>query len=314
MEIIVSGEKRYRGKQEIISKVPNFSLRQIQAVIGNSIVIYMPEGEYQEKDYIELVKTGFAKKIAEKTKGKITDEDIKRMIEGMNVEDIANVKIEVISDPLEYGEKVLKDEKDTIKSIFGDTKSGEYQYIRLEDYDCTQKEVKTMPNFSIGELQASIVTTDNHNDEIENVLYVYAPEREYEEKDYEELVHNQKRQTIIESIQQTTGDKLEIEEIKRIADEIAYKIKKDIEVVVYTNPYEYGQALADDSIRIDSIHGNTTYYECGNGKEFSLNALQVNKVQEVCWEDDSAKIVNERYGIYLPDEEYKKCLPQFTYQ
>lgn len=313
----ISGYYRYAQSKHITCKMPNFSLNQIQAIKGIDICsIYIPEREYEEKDYQELIKRRFVEKLKEKAEGKITDEDVNSIAEGIDINFITNTEIELISNPFEYGKKLFKDENNKIKSIFGDTKLGEYEYSYLEEYDYSEKKVKTMPDFNVGRVQATILSTYDlwDNIRIGSKLYIYVPEREYEEKDYEELVHKQKRDKIVETIKQESGNKLDMEEIKQIADEIADKIEMDAKVEVSMSPYKYGEMIDDDKCRIDNLLGNTTDDEYNNYKDFSLNMLQLNKIQEIYSEYGIVNISNERYCIYLPDEEYKKCKPEVTYQ
>ncbi len=323
LEIVSIGNKRYVEKKHkaIICKLPNFSLAQLQVIRGVNIVIYIPEQEFLEKDYKELIQKRFGKKLKEKTEGKLEDKDINSIVEGIEVDDITDITIEVTSDPFEYGEHIIEDDEKKIESIFGDTKSGKSEYTYIEEFDdCFQKQITAMPNFSVGTIQASKVCLYDEWDNIktESVLKIYVPEKEYEEKDYQELVHNKKRDHFVQMIKQQTNGKMDIEKIREIAARLADKIGSD-NVVITTSPYEYGDKNYIEKVQprysnianyiVEYIEGDTRKSPSYSVEEFSLNMLQIRKIQIKSYDTNGYGVVEdeqitEQYTIYLPNEDY----------
>lgn len=309
---------RYPYETEIIGKLPNFSLDQLQVVNHNysNIFIYMPEQEYAEKDYKELAEQTIRKKLTEQLKekanGKLSDEDIDNIIKGMGEDILNDTKIEILSDPFEYANQIII-ENEEIRNICGDMIFGKSEKINIEVefYGSFKQQITTIPNFSLKSLQASSMnkyTDDAFDDRAKvktgRVLTIYIPEKEYEEKDYKELIHNKKRDEITAIIMQQTNNSICIEKVAEIADVLADKVDADKEFSILSSPYEYADFIYqsnDDSKTIEStqILGDMENYN------FSLNMLQVRKIQKFIYNCDELDYnLFEQYAIYIPNEKY----------
>ena len=281
------------------------------------IDIYIPEKEYEEKEYRELLQKRLEKKLSEELKaklqGKLQDKDIDKIIERTRNDIFVDVKIKIITDPFEYGNKMMEKEDETTEDICGDIKPGKYKNDYIEKYECTRKQIISVPNFTLGEVQA------NAKDEYEEsyssgkrvrvgrTLTIYVPEKEYEEKDYKELVHNQKRDNLIQKIMEQTKGNISLDEVRQIADRLADKIEPDEQIIITTSPYEYYEKCSD-KIRRDRGY-ITEDVELEGDREsdenFSLNKLQARRIETGFWsnEEQMTEFVEEYY-MYIPNESY----------
>lgn len=295
-----------------INELPNFSLQQLQVVKSGMLHIYIPEGEYEERDYRELIQKRLTRKLTqqvkEKAKDQLTDEDIDRIVKGMGENILKDIEIEGINDPEKYGEQMMETGKNAIKNISGDTKAGKYENIYVEGIDCFKEQITSMPNFTLGIMQANMINKRDF-DNVKSILTIYIPAREYAEKDYQELMHNRKRDSFIQLISKQLDDNIDIEKVKEIADEMAGKVELDKQITIVTNPYEYGEwdgkKFLENNYMVNEISyiaGDTEevgYYE--NLVNFSLNIPQIRKIQTISYEDMD---INEQFMIYLPNESY----------
>ncbi len=302
--------------------MPNFSLSQLQVIktAMDNIVIYMSEKEYGVKDYKELVKQRLVDKLTLNIGDKLSREEINRIIAEAGIDNIANSSIQVINAPKEYAKEMLEGEvsgKDKkIESIFGDTETGKIEYSYDEKYNFSKRIITAKPNFSICDIQISKVSLYDiwENENKESVLKVYIPDRQYEEKDYEELVHNKKRDKILEIMKEhQTNTKLTLERLTEMADKFSDKIEDDIEIVVATSPYEYAEMLQGIRGIVEYLSGDTK--EEYDDVEFSLNMPQIartEKIEEdVSFYDAIESDFVKQYCIYIPDDNYE---PDVTYQ
>lgn len=328
------------GSEKFVDELPNFSLQKLQ-VISNFpyIYIYIPKREYEEKNYKELAEKNLSKKLAEllkeKTKDKLTEEDINMIIEGIGTDILNDIKIKIINDPIEYGEQAIEAEEDgksSVKSVCGDIKTGKYEdicvdigrnvgyaeYITQDTF--YQRRIKTIPNFSIGAIQAieenAYDTVHKFDGLVEKIrkgstLKIYIPEKEYDEKNYIEFLHNKKREKLIQIIMQQPNSNMSVEEVRKIADELADKIELDKEVAIATSPYKYAEMMnkINKAISVSEfIKGDTTWVgNYQNDVEFTLNMAQIVKQQTSSGICD----IIEKYNIYIPSENY---MQDATYQ
>ena len=212
-------EDRYQG--DLIDEPANFSLNELQVSIKRSeeyidgeyvdtttINIYMPEKEYDVKTYKELIERDklnqLVEEIQEKTKGRLTEEQIQQIVNQSGLEQVA---VLVTSDPHEYGVANVENKKfknnysleEQVEGIIGDTKAGEYE-------DRYQGDLIDEPaDFSLNELQVSIKRSeeyaDGRNDDT-TTINIYMPEKEYDVKTYKELIQREMEEQGLHTVEE----------------------------------------------------------------------------------------------------------------
>lgn len=282
----------------------------------NDIIIYIPEKQFEYKDYKELVTQRLVEKMISNIGEKLSREEIYRITLETGIDNIANCEIEITSDPFEYAQEMLSEKDKKIENIFGDIKSGKIEDVYNDEYNFSSRVVTDKPNFSIADIQISKVSLyDIWEEKNEgSTLKIYIPDRQYEEKDYDEVVHNKKRDKILESMKgHQTNTKLTLEQLTEIADKFSDKIEEEGEIVVATSPYEYAKMLQGSIEKREYLDGDTK--EEYDEVEFSLNTPQITKterIQEgVNLFDVSESDFIKQYCIYIPDDNY---VSDFTYQ
>ncbi len=287
------------------------------------LYIYIPEKEYEEKDYKELVQRRLEKKLweelKEKSQGKLQDKDIDKIIERTRNDIFVDIKIKIISDPFEYGNKMMEKEDETTENICGDIKPGKYKSDYIEEFNCTREQIIAMPNFTLGEVQVNAkdeyedaydkydYSYNSKNVKVGRTLTIYIPEKEYEEKDYKELVHNKKRDNLIKKITEQTKGDMSLEKVRQIADRLADKIETDEQIIITTSPYEYYEKCYD---KIHRYRGRITEDVQLEGdresdENFSLNMLQARKIETGFWSNEEQMMeFIEEYYMYIPNESY----------
>lgn len=200
----------YQG--ETVDESANFSLSQIQASIKTwkleeqdvkrfsptTINIYLPEQEYDVVTFKELVERDKMQKlvttIKEKTNGRLSDEQISKIIEESGLVDTSMVL--VTSDPYKYGRANEAETGYTmdgdhyesideeIEGIIGDTEGGKY-------------ESNESANFSLNQAQSSVIRRTKYDyyegyDEkhwyYSTLINIYLPEQEYDVETFKELL------------------------------------------------------------------------------------------------------------------------------
>ena len=259
--------------------------------------------------------------IQEKTGGRLTEEQIKQIVDQSGLED---VEVKVTGDPYEYGGDSVQNKEfdnnysleETVEGIIGDTKAGEYE-------DRYQGDLVDEPaDFSLNELQASIKRTEEYiNGEYDNnttTINIYMPEKEYDVKSYKELIKRDKLKQLVEEIQERTEGKLTEEQIQQIVNKSGIA---NVVVEVTSNPYEYGEDSVEKKEldnnysleeKVEGIIGDTKggrYEDRYQGDlidepaDFSLNELQasIKRSKEYA---DGRNYFTVTVNVYIPGKEY----------
>ncbi len=205
------------------------------------------------------------KLVKESVGERMTDEQIREIIEKPYLEEDEQLEVLVTSDPREFEEKTRKKKDIFEHSWAGRTADVSYTDVLLGDYepgiddsyqfsDNGNIENKTnshkISDFLLNEMQVAFVDNEysdtyngNNMFSEEKSLVIYLPDEEkYPEKSsFKEMILKERFEKLSEAIVEQTGDKLTYEQIKGIIEKVDLEDIELPEIVVTSDPFDFDE-------------------------------------------------------------------------
>ena len=205
-------------------EVSDFSLNKMQVALStavydensNILVIYIPEvREWDEVSFKKFLeneqKQTLLKQLREKTKGKVTEEELHQLVDNFDFSD-GIPDIEIISDPEKFDDAtrettdVYSDtfENDNsldidVKTLYGNFQPGSNIVFEHRGYISSTSESYNSSDFNLNSIQIVFVKNyqyrrfyNRKSEKEDSSIVIYLPEKEYEEKSYREFVEKKK--------------------------------------------------------------------------------------------------------------------------
>ena len=212
---------------------------------------------------LEERKKEFYDAIKEKVREKLTDEQIRGIVEKFNLENGNIPQIITTTNPYKF-EKSSRRNKDIFEHswagsskditetdvLIGDYKPGIDDIYEYSENGNTSKpqESHEMSDFSINQVQVAVVmesTIDDFNgnniDEYNESVQIYLPEeKEYPENvSFKQMVLEERKTKFYKAIKEKVGEKLTDEQIRGIVEKFNLENGNIPQIITTTNPYDF---------------------------------------------------------------------------